>query len=175
MTDNLTPLQREAFEAFFSDHGKWPVAVERSGEGYKLAAAQSAWVAWQGCCAAIEADRSARGAPQQVAQPSEPEQAAQQTQAAIDVLAERQRQISAEGWTPEHDDEHDKGVMAAAAACYALHTEPVGNVRDYLKFWPFDASWWKPGERRRNLIKAGALILAEIERLDRAAEPQTKD
>ena len=60
--------------------------------------------------------------------------------------------------------------MAAAAACYALHTEPVGNVGDYLRFWPWAAEWWKPGLRRRNLVKAGALILAELERLDRAAE-----
>lgn len=84
-----------------------------------------------------------------------------------DVLAERQRQISAEGWTPEHDDEHADGGMAQAAACYALHTEPVGNVGDYLRFWPWDAAWWKPKDRRSNLVRASALILAEIERIDR--------
>ncbi|QOY96369.1 hypothetical protein IM543_11415 [Massilia sp. UMI-21] len=93
----------------------------------------------------------------------------QQEQAAIDVLAERRRQIEVEGWTPDHDDEHSAGQMAAAAACYALHTEPVGNVGDYLRFWPWDASWWKPRDRRSNLVRAGALILADIERLDRAA------
>lgn len=90
------------------------------------------------------------------------------TDAARDLLAERQRQISVEGWGPEHDDEHGQGEMAAAAACYALHTEPVGNVGDYLRFWPWGAKWWKPADSRRNLVKAGALILAEIERLDRA-------
>jgi hypothetical protein len=34
--------------------------------------------------------------------------------------------------------------------------------------WPTD--WrWNPADPRRNLVKAGALILAEIERIDRAA------
>ena len=42
------------------------------------------------------------------------------TQAASDVLAERARQIAAEGWTPEHDDEHDGGELARAGAAYAL-------------------------------------------------------
>jgi hypothetical protein len=96
------------------------------------------------------------------------------TQAARDVLAERQRQISKEGWTPEHDDEHNKGELGSAAACYAL-----GAGRHYLwahleaTWWRWDASWWKPSDdTRRMLVKAGALILAEIERLDRAAAPQ---
>jgi hypothetical protein len=90
------------------------------------------------------------------------------TAAARDVLAERQRQVSAEGWTPEHDDEHDIGEMADAAASYALHasgwTETIpGGI------WPADWSqkWWKPTTPRRNLVKSGALILAEIERIDR--------
>jgi len=88
--------------------------------------------------------------------------------AASDVLAERQRQISVEGWTPEHDDEHERGDLVKAAACYALHSAPIGSVRNHLCFWPWDERWWKPKDSRSNLIKAGALILAEIERLDRA-------
>jgi hypothetical protein len=87
-------------------------------------------------------------------------------------LAERQRQISVEGWTPEHDDEHDDGDMSAAAACYALHTEPIGNVGDYLRFWRWASSQWKPKDRRSNLVRAAALLLAEIERLDRAAKKE---
>jgi hypothetical protein len=95
----------------------------------------------------------------------------QQTQATRDVLAERRRQVEQEGWTPANDDEHGSGEMARAAACYALHTEPVGNVGDYLRFWPWDSRWWKPRDRRSNLVRAAALILAEIERLDRATQP----
>jgi hypothetical protein len=100
------------------------------------------------------------------------------TQAAIDVLAERQRQISAEGWTPEHDDEHDPGELSAAASAYALaaadkvHPQSQGDGGFETKapaVWPWSDIWWKPGrDPRRMLVKAGALILAEIERQDRA-------
>lgn len=113
---------------------------------------------------------------------SRPAQAAQQpeqSQAITDLLAERRRQIEAEGWTLDHDDEHDPGVLASAASAYALlvadelhpHSQGDGNYReDPHCCWPWDMKWWKPGDSRRNLIKAGALILAEIERLDRAAQ-----
>lgn len=90
------------------------------------------------------------------------------TAAARDVLAERRRQIEAEGWTPEHDDEHGAGEMAAAAACYALNAAGCGC--EVARNWPWDRSWWKPSTARRDLVKAAALILAEIERLDRAAD-----
>ncbi|MDB5584836.1 MAG: hypothetical protein JWR80_10012 [Bradyrhizobium sp.] len=78
--------------------------------------------------------------------------------AAYEVLAERERQFSREGWTPGHDDSHDQCEMAHAAASYAL-----GNTL----YWPWDMKWWKPADPRRNLIRAGALIIAEIERIDR--------
>lgn len=91
------------------------------------------------------------------------------TEAAKDVLAERHRQVSVEGWTPEHDDEHDTGEMARAAACYALGKPEVHGYRvgAHVTLWPWDWKWWKPKNRRRDLVRAGALILAEIERLDR--------
>lgn len=85
-----------------------------------------------------------------------------------DIAAERQRQIEVEGWTPEHDDEHGNEELAHAAACYALGTREVGTNPDNLTYiWPWHADWWKPSDRRRQLVKAGALIAAEIERLDR--------
>ncbi|MGE8450668.1 MAG: hypothetical protein ACN6OP_08675 [Pseudomonadales bacterium] len=93
-----------------------------------------------------------------------------QTDAARDVLAERQRQISAEGWMPAQDDQYTAGDMASAAACYAAqgryHYPEPGKPGPN---WPWADEWWKPSTYRRNLEKAGALILAEIERLDRAA------
>lgn len=96
------------------------------------------------------------------------------TQAASDVLAERQRQISEEGWTAEHDDAHANGEMADAAAFYAATTVIFREVRSSSQrlmthVWPWDAAWWKPKDRRCDLVRAGALILAEIERLDRKA------
>lgn len=91
----------------------------------------------------------------------------------VDVLAERERQISAEGWTPEDDDAYQNEDLAKAAACYAMPTQATGFVAKREMppaAWPWAAKWWKPTNRRRDLVKAAALILAEIERLDRAAK-----
>jgi hypothetical protein len=90
------------------------------------------------------------------------------TDAARDVLAERKRQVRAEGWTPEHDDDHTEAEMALAAACYAMAAGGYAKGQT-PPIWPWSLSWWKPAYGRRDLIKAGALILAEIERLDRRA------
>ncbi len=96
-------------------------------------------------------------------------------QAWLDVQAERRRQINAEGWTPEHDDAHSYGQMARAAACYALAGSSAPNDGTAALLvslaWPWDEQWWKPTSARRDLVKACALTLAEIERLDRAAAP----
>jgi len=90
-----------------------------------------------------------------------------------DIAAERRRQAEAEGWTPEHDDQHEEGDLADAAACYAAGCIPLAPVEDgstrLVPLWPWLAAWWKPSDRRRDLVKAGALIVAEIERIDRAA------
>ncbi|VFS56088.1 hypothetical protein [Raoultella planticola] len=90
------------------------------------------------------------------------------TAAAADVLAERKRQVTAEGWTPGHDDEYEHGELADAAGCYALSSELFDCAGEPPRPWPWPDEWWKPTSRRRDLVKAGALILAEIERIDRA-------
>lgn len=98
-------------------------------------------------------------------------------QAWLDVQAERRRQITAEGWTPEHDDEHSHGQMARASACYALAGSSAPNDGTAALLvslaWPWDEQWWKPSTARRDLVKACALALAEIERLDRACISQS--
>lgn len=95
------------------------------------------------------------------------------TDAAKDVLVERQRQVSVEGWTPERDDTHTDGQIALAAGAYASFAGMSARHRLASRCpyptWPWEAMWWKPTDRRRDLVKAGALILAEIERLDRSA------
>ncbi len=87
------------------------------------------------------------------------------------IAAERRRQVEAEGWTPAHDDEHDCGQLAKAAASYALGEWLRTHRKSTLPpdFWPWDNGWWKPTpkDRVRELIKAGALIAAEIDRLKR--------
>lgn len=87
-----------------------------------------------------------------------------QSQALRDVNAERQRQQSTKGYSVEQDDTYIGGELAAAAISYI---EPM----EAESYWPAD--WhddsFKPSDYRRNLVKAGALILAEIERIDRQA------
>lgn len=90
----------------------------------------------------------------------------------MEIARERERQMSVEGWTAEHDDKHARGDMAKAAACYALNAGRAPEYKDnefIRSYWPWDWKWWKPRSSRRDLIKAGALIVAEIERIDRAA------
>lgn len=95
------------------------------------------------------------------------------------IAVERRRQIEAKGWTPEHDDGHVDGELARAAACYALgdgriiaagSSTPLAPSGAYI--WPWAIVWWKPsrGDRLRELAKAGALIAAEIDRLQRAEQ-----
>lgn len=102
-----------------------------------------------------------------------------------DVLAERQRQKDVEGWTPEHDDAHVIGELALAAATYLIYSmarelpDPAGPDKPSWKYsllmhansvWPWVEPSMKPKNRRLDLVRAAALAIAEIERLDRAAE-----
>lgn len=104
----------------------------------------------------------------------------------IELIAEeRKRQIEIEGWTAEHDKIHSQGEIAHAAACYALpdHLHPLSVESGMITgvfltvkrhaFWPWSRSWWKPTPHNRikELAKAGALIAAEIDRIQ-AAELQ---
>ncbi|EPI4979858.1 hypothetical protein [Raoultella planticola] len=95
------------------------------------------------------------------------------TAAAADVLAERQRQVAAEGWTAERDDSYQNSELADAAACYAIHAHNQGFSTP--AHWSWSTTWWKQTNPRRDLVKAGALILAEIERIDRAAGIKVED
>lgn len=100
------------------------------------------------------------------------------SKALADIAAERRRQVAplpeGEGRSSQDDDRHVDGMLARAASCYAdpkpemllSDGKPPRPVR-----WPanWSAFWWKPKDRRRDLVRAAALIVAEIERLDRAA------
>lgn len=111
------------------------------------------------------------------------------------IAAERRRQVEAEGWTPEHDDGHEHGELAWAAVCYAA-PEPVRGpvwrpcncrsagecnhirgIKTWGDPWPWSAEWDKRPQaneplpaRIRALEKAGALIAAEIDRLQRLSD-----
>lgn len=91
------------------------------------------------------------------------------------IAEERKRQVRQEGWTPEHDDEHDAAELTMAAYAYLYWA--VGQVngicwpedRDRVpNSWPWGDESWKPSDDPiRNLVKAGALLAAEIDRLQR--------
>jgi hypothetical protein len=86
------------------------------------------------------------------------------------IHVERRRQIEQEGWTSEHDDTHSNGEMLTAAVIYYQHA--IGNELTLRADgaplgWPWEAQWWKPKGRERDLVRAGALCLAERERLRR--------
>jgi len=97
------------------------------------------------------------------------------------IAEERQRQIEVEKWTLQHDqDMHYEGELAKAAACYAnpIFNEQKAVVGGLLgehiapEFWPWEARWYKPSpdNRIKELTKAGALIAAEIDRLQNLNE-----
>lgn len=81
------------------------------------------------------------------------------------IAAERARQVTAKGYTPEHDAHHGDGDLIRAAVAYA--TLAAGATEEHTAaWWPWDRSGFKPGDGRlRALVKAGALIAAEIDRL----------
>lgn len=88
------------------------------------------------------------------------------------IYDERCRQIANEGMTIAHDDEHTQGELATASACYVI-SQPAFYVGEKggLVTWPWELASWKPtpDDRVRELVKAGALLVAEIERLQRGA------
>jgi len=97
----------------------------------------------------------------------------------IELIAEeRQRQIEVEGWTKEHDAEHKNDELAKAAICYIdpnVYYHQVNRTVSFRipnEFWPeqWDIRWFKPTNRIRDLVKAGALIAAEIDRLQTQKE-----
>lgn len=91
----------------------------------------------------------------------------------IELIAhERARQVGSEGWTVEHDDSHVDGTLARAAVAYAsaayaqVWQRAQPSARD--AGWPWDEASWKPSnDPFRDLVKAGALIAAEIDRRQR--------
>ena len=92
-----------------------------------------------------------------------------------DVIAERERQINVEAWTPDHDDVHVNDELSALACAYAMppgarewSAESTGYGNTLCEAIVPNGWEFKPADRRQELVKAGALIIAEIERMDRA-------
>lgn len=110
------------------------------------------------------------------------------------VMDERRRQIVTHGWDADHDDAHANGELAAAAECYltspterrmltvgvtvetarglADPSRTVSVPREVPIGWPWEPQAWRPGNRIRELAKAGALFLAEGDRLRRKEDTE---
>jgi len=80
------------------------------------------------------------------------------------IADERRRQVEVEEWDAGHDDAQRSGAMRRAAACYAAF---AGQHRAAPPEWPWGFGSWKPKDEIRDLVRAGALIAAEIDRLKR--------
>jgi hypothetical protein len=101
------------------------------------------------------------------------------TTALVDIAKERRRQLLEEGCSLERDDAYQQNELLRAAESYVGHARRFAGRETYSgivapELWPFDRSWWKPKSRRKDLVRAAALIVAEIERLDRI-EAGTKE
>jgi hypothetical protein len=84
-----------------------------------------------------------------------------------EVKNERLRQIAEEGYHPDEDDDMRDGELARAACAYIRQASAPAAAAE---LWPFPAQPMKPKGRRRALVIAAALLLAELERLERARE-----
>ena len=93
------------------------------------------------------------------------------------ITAERTKQIEGYGFLPEGDADYINLELIAAATCYIASACAEKETRQELRgtvpeLWPWTAESWKPsafdsvGSRIRELVKAGALIAAEIDRLE---------
>ena len=84
------------------------------------------------------------------------------------IAEERQRQIDVEGYNDEHDKNHDVDTFVKAAISYSIVDLDEEKGGDYVyACWPWDKTYWKPKGRLRNLVRAGALIAAAIDRLQK--------
>lgn len=113
----------------------------------------------------------------------------QYSRAMVAVLTEKKRIVDVEGYTPAHDDKLEHRELARAGMAYAQHyverqwlytgldgkgacAEPEQYGLDEApSVWPDEwADGWKPKNPRRDLLRAAALLLCEIERIDRQAD-----
>lgn len=94
----------------------------------------------------------------------------------VSVMTERLEQIFKHGYDQAHDNEHPLINLVLAASCYGgvafsvlYGNSPLAAQRYYAPVWPWQPESFKPRDTRANLVKAAALLLAAIDRLDATA------
>ncbi len=95
------------------------------------------------------------------------------SQALTSVAEERHRQVERHGFDQSRDDNYQRDELLRAAETYlaagTMERITAAAVVRLASRWPWHQSTLKLADRRRNLVKAAALIVAEIERMDRAS------
>lgn len=79
------------------------------------------------------------------------------------IAMERNRQIRIEGYDARHDRSLDDHALEEAAMAYILSS--TGNRKEAMKCWPWLLPFLKPKTRVRDLVRAGALIAAAIDKI----------
>jgi hypothetical protein len=106
-----------------------------------------------------------------VASATAPQVEPRASQGAAMIAAERGRQVSVEGWGAEHDDVYVSGSLVRAAVAYLMQVVGGDQSGEQIRrWWPWSFDFWKPKSALRDLVRAGALIAAEIDRRLRAGE-----
>ncbi|WP_228268664.1 hypothetical protein [Acinetobacter soli] len=168
--------EREAFEScvnigptlYLQSVDSYEGATKFVGENHVIRAV-SGWNAWKKCAESKQAEIDSLKA-----------QLAEYSKAALDVIGERNRQIEQEHYSIEHDDSYQNNELPRAAASYVNNVVSRGWVfssaygpkayqsEEVPDLWPWSDEHWKPKNPRRDLVKAAALIIAEIDRMDRS-------
>lgn len=96
------------------------------------------------------------------------------------IAEERKRQIEVEGYTKQHDSNHKASEFVYAAIAYTeaakvgVICQEIGNTNenDIMRkkfgmglYFPWGQTNFKPTTNIRDLVKAGALIAAAIDRM----------
>lgn len=82
------------------------------------------------------------------------------------IAFERNRQKMEEKYSEIHDSDHDNDELLLAAISYIENIIwPPIEGESVPEIWPWEQESWKPKDRKRNLIRAGALIAAELDRM----------
>ncbi|HDS1303556.1 TPA: hypothetical protein QEK28_000354 [Stenotrophomonas maltophilia] len=93
------------------------------------------------------------------------------------IACERERQLRVEGFSPACDEQYLEGELARAATAYVqlAAMDLQAGTRSHIAsreppfFWPWAPEYWKPVDARRDLVRAGALIAAQIDLIDSQA------
>lgn len=178
VVDGSTSPERE-MERLLEENAKLKAQTEEMEGAYKcylseIESSEKRNKELEAACANMQAERNKAIADRDAAELRSQELADQlgqltspvnSTTGAFLIVEERNRQIEQEGFDAEHDRHHDPVTLARAAAAYILYDLPDKQTVARKKYWPWDGKWWKPGDQQRNLVKAGALIAAAIDRL----------